>query len=213
MKKELFQLGRHFDEEGMDEAALPSHPFELFRDWFRTNLKTQPEDPTAMTLSTIGLNGYPESRIVLLKEYSIQGFTFFTNYLSKKGMSMAQNNRVSLHFYWKDPARQVRIEGKAEKISGAASDLYFKSRPFQSQVGAVVSPQSEKIESWEVLEKKYHEVVSNFSEETLKRPADWGGYIVEPSSFEFWQGRASRLHDRIFYQLTSGNWTHHRMAP
>lgn len=213
MKKELFQLGRQFDEEGINEDMLPTNPFELFENWFQTNLKSEAEDPTAMTISTIGVNGFPESRIVLLKEYSNKGFTFFTNYHSKKGMAIANDNRVSLHFYWKDPARQIRIEGRAEKIDKTESDLYFKSRPFQSQVGAVVSPQSQKIESREILENQYHVIVNGCSEETLKRPENWGGYIVKPSSFEFWHGRASRLHDRIYYQSSSNQWEFHRLAP
>lgn len=213
MKKELFQLGRHFDEEGINEGVLPENPFDLFQKWFQTHLTTNPEDPTAMTISTIGLNGYPESRIVLLKEYSTKGFTFFTNYASNKGLEIEKDNRVSIHFYWKDPARQVRIEGKAEKIPANESDIYFKSRPFQSQVGAVISPQSEKIESREILEKKYDKIFNQFTEATLNRPTNWGGYIIKPSSFEFWHGRASRLHDRIVYHITLDDWGHHRLAP
>lgn len=213
MKKELYQLGRQFDEEGLNDMQIPENPFTLFASWFDINLKSGVEDPTAMTLSTIGTNGFPESRIVLLKEYSQKGFTFFTNYNSKKGLAIAQDNRVSLHFYWKNPARQVRIEGLASKVSAHESDIYFKSRPFQSQVGAVVSPQSEMIVSREKMEKDYHKIANSASKETLKRPLHWGGYIVEPVRFEFWQGRASRLHDRIQFTLETNLWTHYRLAP
>jgi pyridoxamine 5'-phosphate oxidase len=168
----------------------------------------------AMTLATASADGVPAARIVLLKGYDEHGFVFFTNYESFKGMQLAENPRACLVFFWKELERQVRITGLVEKVSAEESDAYFNSRPEGSRIGAWVSPQSQVIASREWLEEQEKKYIKDFSEQTVKRPAHWGGYRVKPISIEFWQGRSNRLHDRIQYTLQGDNtWTIERLAP
>jgi len=213
MNQDLRNLRRQYLHEGLDIDELPTHPLILFDDWFTQQQETNPFDATAVTLATIGMSGYPESRIVLVKEYSDKGFLFFTNYKSQKGVAIAMDNKVSLLFYWPEHARQVRILGTAKKTDARTSDTYFKERPFESQISAYISQQSEKVESRRFLDDKFSETKANFTNETLKRPKDWGGYVVVPTVYEFWQGRENRLHDRILYKLKSNNWEMSRLAP
>lgn len=197
----------------LDEKKLPSNPFKMFQDWLNTALNQNILDATAMSLATINSNGYPDSRIVLLKDYNVNGFTFFTNYFSKKGKAVEKNNKVSLHFFWAELEQQIRIQGTISKTSREISERYFKSRPVASQIAAIVSNQSSEIKSRKVLEDKYAELEQKPNTQ-LECPENWGGYIVKPVRFEFWQGRKSRLHDRVVYeQIKETSWNIKRLAP
>ena len=193
----------------------PENPMELFQKWFYEIDKHFPEDETnAMTLSTIGLDGFPKSRVVLLKKYTYEGFIFYTNYTSEKGEAIANNPNVCLSFFWHGAERQIIIKGKAEKIIENLSDGYFESRPRGSQLSAIASNQSQPIESREALEKELKDLERRFENKEIPRPDFWGGYIVKPIEIEFWQGRANRLHDRIHYKLDqSYNWVKNRLSP
>jgi len=198
----------------LSEANAEQHPVNQFKKWFDDVLKAGFKEPTAMALATSTRNGKPSARMVLMKEFSMDGFVFYTNYQSRKGKELAQNPQASLLFYWDKLERQVRIEGAAEKVSSNVSDEYFNSRPRQSRLSALASPQSKVIEGRGVLEKKMHELESKFSGmEKIPRPRYWGGYILKPVCFEFWQGRDNRLHDRILYVLSRGRWKMKRLAP
>jgi len=167
-----------------------------------------------MTLATADKNGTPSARIVLLKGYDARGFIFFTNYNSAKGNELAENPKASLLFFWKELERQVRIDGTVEKISAIESDIYFKSRPIGSQIGAWASPQSTVIKNRQVIEENFLKYEEQFGNQNIPRPEHWGGYLVKPNKIEFWQGRSSRLHDRIQYTFqTDGNWKRERVAP
>lgn len=171
------------------------------------------EEVNAMTLCTVAANGRPQGRIVLLKNYDDSGFVFYTNYESNKAAELTATPFASLVFFWKELERQVRITGSIEKVPVIDSETYFHSRPAASQLGAVASPQSRPIENRQVLESKMEALKDEFEGKEIPRPEHWGGYIIKPDYFEFWQGRSSRLHDRITYKLESGNWTIQRLAP
>lgn len=197
-----------------DEKDLNQNAFVQFEVWFDEAIKAEILEPNAMTLASIGNNGYPAARIVLLKGIEPKGFEFFTNYESNKGQELLENNKVSLVFFWPELQRQVRIVGNAFKISDERNDNYFDSRPVGSKIGAHASPQSKVIANRAILEESLKKMEALFEEEPLLRPVHWGGYIVEPISFEFWQGRASRLHDRFLYTLQNDNsWKIERLAP
>lgn len=199
--------------KSLDISDVQTSPIEQFKKWFSEAIESKVLEVNAMTLSTIQENGRPNSRVVLLKGVD-SGFVFFTNYKSVKGKELDIHPYVALNFYWAELERQIRILGKVEKVSSEESDEYFHSRPFASQIGAWVSPQSETIESREILSQKEEEIKGKFSPETIRRPEHWGGYRVTPDEMEFWQGRPSRLHDRIHYKLTeSGAWQITRLAP
>ncbi|HEX8266656.1 MAG TPA: pyridoxamine 5'-phosphate oxidase [Pyrinomonadaceae bacterium] len=215
MISNIQQLRREYVQASLDERDVAENPFEQFQKWFEEALNSSVLEPNAMTLATSDAAGNPSARIVLLKGLADDGFVFFTNYRSRKAEELAQNSRACLLFFWKELERQVRIEGAASKISEAASTEYFQSRPKASQIGAWVSPQSQTIESRELLEQKYQEVAEKYKDsDVLPRPAHWGGYAVKPEKIEFWQGRPSRLHDRILYSLTDSKiWKIERLAP
>ena len=195
------------------ETEVAADPIVQFDKWWDDAIKSQLDEVNAMTLATADANAVPTARIVLLKGYDKNGFVFFTNYQSNKGNQMAQNPHVCLIFFWAALERQVRINGTVEKISAAESDAYFLSRPAGSRIGAWASPQSTVIAKREVIEDRSKQFEEQFSDGNIPRPPHWGGYIVKPGQIEFWQGRPSRLHDRIQYSLHNGNWSIERLAP
>ncbi len=197
------------------EESIKENPLEQFQQWFyEVEASGGPDEPNAMTISTIGLDGYPKNRVVLMKKYTHEGFIFYTNYQSEKGKSIVKHPEVCLSFFWANLERQVIIKGKAEKIAKNLSDGYFESRPIGSQLGAIVSEQSEVVESREELEEKLKELEKTYEGKEIERPDHWGGYLVRPISIEFWQGRPNRLHDRIRYTLKDDfNWKIERLAP
>jgi len=196
------------------ESGIEADPVRQFNIWWQDALEAKIIEVNAMTLATASADGMPSARTVLMKGFSEKGFTFFTNYNSFKGQQLSENPKASLLFFWKELERQVRITGIVGKISSEESNAYFQSRPRPSQVGAVVSPQSQVIESRQWLDEKYEDVLKQFENANVQRPAHWGGYIVRPVIIEFWQGRPGRLHDRIQYSLLAdGKWKIERLAP
>lgn len=210
----IADIRKDYSLKTLNETELASNPFQQFADWWQQAIESQIDEVNAMTLATASLEGVPSARIVLLKGYDERGFVFYTNYESAKGQELAENPRASLLFFWKELERQVRITGLVEKVSSTESDEYFLSRPTGSQIGAWASPQSHIIENRSWLENKVKELEAKFSTEKLARPTHWGGYRVKPVIIEFWQGRSSRLHDRIQYTLQeNGSWKIERLAP
>lgn len=198
----------------LSKADVASSPFSQFESWFKIALDSDQREPYAMSIASVDLNGQPTMRMVLLRHFSSDGFIFYTNYKSKKGQNLAANPKAALLFFWEGLERQIRIEGVVEKVSEQTSIDYFAKRPFKSQAAAVASNQSEVIESRKVLESKFEEVIAaNTEEEGITKPRHWGGYILKPNHFEFWQGRRSRLHDRIVYKWKDGAWKIDRLAP
>jgi pyridoxamine 5'-phosphate oxidase len=201
-------------EKSLDEEHVDPNPIDLFRRWFSDALASGSRLPDAMTLATATKDGKPSARMVLLKQVDEHGFVFYTNYRSKKALELDENPRAALVLYWVQLDRQVRVEGRVERVSAAESDEYFATRPRESQLGALASPQSEVIESREVLEERYAELDKFYHEREVERPDNWGGYRLKPDLIEFWQNRAGRLHDRILYERqTDGSWTIKRLAP
>jgi pyridoxamine 5'-phosphate oxidase len=198
----------------LDEKNVDANPIDLFRRWFEDAIVSGSRLPDAMTLATATKDGKPSARMVLLKGVDERGFVFYTNYLSQKARDLDDNPRAALVLYWVQLDRQVRVEGEVERISSAESDDYFETRPRESQIGALASPQSEVIESREVLETRYAELDDFYRDRSVKRPANWGGYRLKPERIEFWQNRSGRLHDRILYERQPDHsWTIKRLAP
>jgi len=212
-KKNLFELRKEFLKRELSEETISNNPFEQFETWFSEAQKLDEMEANTMYLATCSADGHPNVRTVLLKEYSSNGFIFYTNYKSRKGKELDENPNATLLFYWKELERQVRIEGITEKVSMEESENYFKSRPFESRVAAVVSEQSKVISSREVLNKKFEELKINFADGNVPKPDSWGGYILRPSMIEFWQGRESRLHDRILFTKKGNEWITERLSP
>ena len=196
----------------LGKRDLAADPFAQFAKWMDEARAAEVPEPTAMNLATVGLNGRPSARIVLLKEVGERGFVFYTNYDSRKGRELAESQWAALTFHWVELERQVRIEGHVEIVDAATSDAYFSSRPLLSRIGAHASAQSEKIESREALEQRFAEAQAKFGDNP-PRPNHWGGYVIVPEFVEFWQGRRSRLHDRLLYQRQFGGWHIERLAP
>ena len=197
----------------LDENTAGADPVTFFGQWFREAERAEITEINAMTLATAGKDGMPHSRIVLLKGLDDRGFVFFTNYDSNKGREIAENGNVALLFFWKELERQVRIEGSIEKVSAEESDIYFGSRPAGSRLGAWASPQSREIPHRNILDLNYAHYENEFSGIETPRPPHWGGYIVLPQRMEFWQGRASRMHDRILFTKMEAGWRKSRLAP
>lgn len=211
--KDIFDLRRDFTLQTLDESDVLEDPILQFEKWFNEAIESEVIEPNAMDLSTVDADNTPSSRIVLLKQIKPQGLVFFTNYNSKKAKDIEQNNNVSLNFVWHELERQVRIEGKVFKISPEASDSYFDVRPKGSKLGAWASPQSDVIPNRSYLEKLVTDFNTKFNGREIPRPDNWGGYIVEPITLEFWQGRKSRLHDRLKYIKADNKWIIKRLAP
>lgn len=214
MNRDLGAYRKSYDQHSLDEGQMPINPLDFFETWFEEVQQAGGvEEVNAMTLSTVSAMGSPQARIVLLKSFSKEGFVFYTNYQSDKGLSMEANQAVSLSFFWPNLERQVIISGDVSKVASEISDTYFNSRPKGSQLGAWVSKQSKVISSYSVLEERLQSLEEEFKDKTVQRPPHWGGYVVAPSSIEFWQGRPNRLHDRIRYRLENGNWIKERLSP
>jgi len=215
MQQDLSNYRKSYEKSELLKKDVPDNPMELFQKWFyEVELNYSIDEVNAMALSTIGLDGYPKNRIVLLKKYTYEGFIFYTNYKSEKGKAIEANPKVSLTFFWHAAERQIIIKGQAEKISENLSDGYFESRPVGSQLGAWASDQSEIIENREALDNKLKALEKKYENKEIPRPKHWGGYIVKPVEIEFWQGRPNRMHDRIRYLLqTDYNWKIDRLQP
>lgn len=214
MTYSIADMRKDYKLASLSEEHVTEDPIKQFELWWQEAVNSQIEEVNAMTLATSSPDGIPSARIVLLKGFDEQGFSFFTNYNSFKGQQLAENPRACLVFFWKELERQVRITGLVKKLSEDANDRYFNSRPETSRIGAIVSPQSQVIENREWLENKMLELSETLNEKQIGRPQYWGGYIVQPICIEFWQGRSSRLHDRIQYTLQeNGNWKIERLAP
>ncbi len=215
MQKDLSDYRKSYEKGELLLDNVPNNPVELFRDWFvEVEEHFNVGEVNAMTISTVGLDGYPKSRVVLLKKYTHEGFIFYTNYNSEKGRAITVNPNICLSFFWQSAERQVIIKGKAEKIAENLSDGYFESRPRGSQLGAIVSNQSEVIANRDELETKLKAMEIQYKEKDIMRPKHWGGFMVKPVEIEFWQGRPNRLHDRIRYQLQKNfNWKIERLSP
>lgn len=209
----LRDIRTNYEKFELSESEINPNPFKQLRLWLDEAISGKEKEPTAMVLSTVDSMGFPESRVVLLKELKDDGLFFYTNYESKKGNQLAQNRHVSVVFFWPGHERQVRIKGIAEKMSESESSDYFRSRPIDSQLGAWASPQSQIIENREFLEKRYCYFQEYFKNEEIEKPPFWGGYIIRPEYFEFWQGRSNRLHDRIEFLPEGENWKINRLAP
>ncbi|MEQ8240779.1 MAG: pyridoxamine 5'-phosphate oxidase [Cyclobacteriaceae bacterium] len=211
---ELASIRKEYSQASLDKESADISPFKQFDKWMSEAVKAELNEPTAMVLSTSDSAGKINQRTVLLKEFNETGFVFYTNYSSRKAHQISENNQVSILFPWYTLERQVAVTGVASKISKAQSLKYFLSRPFGSQLGAWVSNQSKIISSRSILESKLAEMKRKFSEGKVPLPDDWGGYIIKPTTFEFWQGRQNRLHDRLLYTLSEDeNWNIERLAP
>jgi pyridoxamine 5'-phosphate oxidase len=202
---------KSYEKHSLEVEDLKATPHEMLEFWLSE--VEELHDFNAMVVSSVDASGQPHSRVVLLRGVNEEGLKFYTNYSSHKGQELEQNNKVALNFFWPTVERQVRVEGELQKLTDAESDAYFNSRPRESQIGAWVSPQSSTIESREVLNERFREYTDKFEGHPVPRPAHWGGYIIRPNYYEFWQGRPNRLHDRLTYTWADGNWSIGRMAP
>lgn len=214
MNLSVADLRQNYSRCGLSETDVDPNPFKQFGIWFQQAVNAQLLEPNAMTLATATPNGQPFARMVLLKDFDERGFVFYTNYQSNKGKQLTDNPHAALVFWWAALERQVRIEGKIEKIASQESDAYFHSRPRESQLGAWVSDQSQIITNRDLLEQKLEELKAQYTDREIPRPSHWGGFRVIPTNIEFWQGRPSRLHDRLRYRLSQeGSWLIERLSP
>ena len=209
----LADLRQHYTKGGLEEHQIPDSPFTLFNEWFKQAGELGVLEPNAMVLSTVSADNKPSSRVVLLKGIEDEGFIFYTNYESRKGRELEYNPYISILFFWPEAERQIRIEGKVSKISTESSKEYFVSRPRESQLGAWASAQSSIIQGRHSIEESYQQCLAQYEGKDIPLPDFWGGYIIHPSSFEFWQGRPSRLHDRMKYTKDQESWHIVRLSP
>ena len=212
-KQNLSDIRRDYNLKQLSEVEINNNPLIFFEQWLSEAIESQCNEPTAMTLATSSFDGKPTARVVLLKDVRTEGFTFFTNYESRKGRQILQNPYGALVFFWPELERQVRIEGVIKKTSDNLSDKYFQTRPDKSKIVAWASPQSQVIPSRKYLENLKSDFQEEFSGKHIKRPPNWGGYSLIPNLIEFWQGRPNRLHDRIQYTLLNDEWVIERLAP
>jgi pyridoxamine 5'-phosphate oxidase len=210
---DLFDLREEYTSELLDEKTVPFNPIELFKRWFTEAQNVKIYEPNSFTLATADKNNTPYARILLLKAFDNNGFTFFTNYNSSKGRQLFENPQAAMVFHWGELERQVRITGNVEQLSDAESDKYFETRPVGSRLGAWASPQSQVIEGRAWLEARHHEFRQHYKHGQIPRPKNWGGYLLIPETIEFWQGRPNRLHDRIEYFREGDDWEKRRLAP
>lgn len=211
---DIKNIRREYNRGGLTEKDVPDNPIDLFEQWLEEAIRAKVNEPTAMLVSTVSPEGSPSSRTVLLKELRDGTFVFYTNYTSRKGGHLAANPAIALTFVWHELERQVHIEGTASQLPSEISDAYFQTRPYKSRIGARISPQSNPIPGRAELVKRFVRESARWIGREIERPAHWGGYAVTPVRIEFWQGRASRLHDRILYtRLENGNWKRERLAP
>lgn len=211
--KEINKLRLEYSKEILDEKMVNSNPIVQFDLWMKEALNADIPEPHAMNVSTVSKEGKPSSRIVLLRNFSENGFVFYTNYNSKKGNDISENNCAAINFFWPQLERQIRIEGKLQKVDSKISDEYFASRPHDSQLGAWASNQSEVLKNRQELEEKFATLEKKFAGINVPRPENWGGYCLVPDSIEFWQGRPSRIHDRIKFTTVNNEWKIERLSP
>ncbi|MCB7480450.1 pyridoxamine 5'-phosphate oxidase [Christiangramia sediminis] len=214
MDKDLKDYRKSYEKGKLLEEDIPGDPYQLFKSWFDLADKSLAvEEANAMSIATVGKDHYPKTRVVLLKGFGSNGFYFFTNYNSNKGKDLEENPKCCISFFWPSLEKQVILQGEVSKISAAESEEYFHSRPKGSQLGAHASNQSSVIPSREYLEEKLIKLEKEYADKEIPKPEAWGGFLFKPVNFEFWQGRASRLHDRIFYTRENDSWKIERLAP
>lgn len=204
---------REYEAGRLDDGMVPSDPWDLFSAWFSLAVDQKLKDPNAMHLATVGTSGVPSCRVVLMRDFGHNGITFYTNYDSLKSREIEENPTVSVNFFWREMDKQIRVQGTVRKVSEEVSDRYFETRPVESQLGAWASPQSERIHSREDLVARMEELKQGFEGGKVGRPENWGGYLIVPFYFEFWQGRTGRLHDRFAYDKQGTDWKISRLAP
>ena len=210
---DIYFLRKEYERNTLYTNKKTKDPIKKFNLWLNEAVNDGVKEPHAMVLSTVNHMGAPSARIVLLREVCSDGFVFYSNYLSKKGSQISENNKVALTFYWEELEKQIRIEGEANKIEPYKSDNYFSTRPFESKISAIISKQSSVIPSQRLLVEMHIKLQKKHTDQTLQRPDYWGGYLVKPTYFEFWQGKPWRLHDRIAYSIFEGGWKIERLAP
>jgi pyridoxamine 5'-phosphate oxidase len=213
INQKIKNIKRANEKDQLQENNVMSDPFKQFLDWFDQALTFETYDPSAMVLSTIDENGFPDSRVVLLKELDTHRFIFYSNYFSKKARELSNNNVAALNFYWPNYARQVRIRGRVEKVDRKTSEAYFASRPRETQLAAQASMQSSILPSRDILENQIEALAEKFAGKEVPCPEFWGGYMLTPFEYEFFQGRSWRMHDRLLYTFANGKWTMVRLAP